>query len=282
MKLRYLATGLLIAGGIVLFLIGSARKRSSNASPTLATGLPESVPQTVAPAEIEEVQRASFEKTGMTNNPLAAAYQMAAFIEQVLASEPPERYSTRSHLRGIQTIFFVSDYVMAAKTNSTLALSESAIIAAFTNVTQDTSFIKERLQHWAVRSGTLSDHYQDISEIPTEKENISAIKSALIENGVAIDTESDLLMDCLRYVAHNTGIHEAYGPKPRRIQEATPFPPALEPLIETGDLVFRQRFIEKFGMSPPAVTNVMNRIKDLRIYGLSPADVQIPVARRFQ
>lgn len=278
MRARYLIACLLIVVGVVLLLIGYAQKQNSNGSLTFATESSVGVPQT-ARAKNEEVQRAPIEKTGITNNPLSAAYQMAAFIEQVVASVPPERFETRSHLKGIQTIFFVSDYVMAAKTNSALALSESAIIAAFTNVTQDTSFIKERLQFWAERSGTLSDHYQGISEIPAEKENLSAIKAALIENGVAIDTESDLLMDCIRYVVHNSHMHEMYGTKPRRIQEATPFPPALTSLEKTGDLVFQQRFTEKFGMSPRTATNVMNRIKDLRIYGLSPADVEIPVVR---
>lgn len=204
---------------------------------------------------------------------------MAAFINRVLDSVPPERVSTRNHLRGIQAVFFVSDYVMAAKTNRNLVLSESAIVAAFTNVTQDTSLISDRLRLWAVRPGTLTDHYQGISEIPTEKENIKAIKAALSENGVTIDTESDLLMDCIRYACLITEIHEMYGPNPRRSQEATPFPAALNSLASTADTVFRHRFTEKFDLDPRTVSNLMNRIQTVRVYDLSPSDVEIPVVR---
>jgi len=213
-----------------------------------------------------------------TNGTLAGGFSMASFVNNLVESVPTEQVATRDHLRGIQAVFFASDYIMAAKTNHGLVLSKAALVAAFTNVTQDTSLLAARLQLWAVRAGTLSDHYKSISEIPSERDNIEAIKAAMTANGIAIDTESDLLMDCIRYVVHNTDINEMYGPNPKVKEEATPSPEALNSLARTGDAVFLHRFNEKFGMNPMTATNLMNRIKDLRIYNLSPADVEIPVA----
>jgi hypothetical protein len=219
-------------------------------------------------------------KAYATSTALAEACEMAVFIDHILSSVPAENYSTREHLKGIQAIFFVSDYVMAAKTNKSLVLSKSAIVGAFTNVTQDTSFIMDRLQTWAQRSGTLTDHYQGISGIPTERENIQAIKAALAKLGVAIDTESDLLMDCIRYVVHNTQIHDMYGTKPGHKEgEGTSFPAALNSLVVTGDAVFRHRFETKFGLKQDTVTSLMNQLKKVRLDHLSPADLEIPVVR---
>lgn len=203
---------------------------------------------------------------------------MAAFVDRIYDSVPKDNFSTRNHLKGIQAIFFISDYVMIAKTNSSLAVSKSAIADAFAKFSSDTSVVREQLNSWAVRRpGTLADHYRGISEVPTEKENIKAIKTVLTENGVPIDTESDLLMDCIRYAAHNTDIQEMYGPVPKNTVP-TPDPAAVKSLVSTGDEVFRHRFAEKYGLDPHVITNLMERIKTLRIYGLSPADVQIPVS----
>jgi hypothetical protein len=209
---------------------------------------------------------------------LSHAYETAAFIDHVINSMPEATFTSRTHLKGLQAIFFISDYVMIAKTNSSLILSQSAVADAFTNVSSDTSDVRDRLLSWAVRShGTLTDHYRSISEVPAEKDNIKAIKAALTENGVVIDTESDLLMDCIRYAADNTSLQEMYGPAPKETM-ATPDPVALNLLRTTGDTVFRHRFSQKHALDPRVIANLMDRIKDVRIYRLSPADVQIPVS----
>jgi len=210
-------------------------------------------------------------------NLLGHAYETVAFIDHIRDSVPEDKISIRSRLNGLQAIFFISDYVMIAKTNSSLTLSQPAIVDAFTNVSTDASTVRDRLLTWAVRStDTLTDHYRSISELPEERENIKAIKAALTENGVVIDTESDLLMDCIRYAVDSASIHEMYGQNPRDTV-ATPDPVALDSLISTGDKVFRHRFEQKYGLDPRVITNIMSRIKDVRIYRLSPADVQIPV-----
>ena len=178
MSARSILACILIAGGIAFFLLRSAPNPKPEAVPDIVQEPRTTAPETSPPVVIEEAQQPPA-AANATNAPLASAYKMTAFIDHVLDSVPPERVATRNHLRGIQAVFFVSDYVMAAKTNGSLVLSESAIVAAFTNVTPDTSSIRDRLRLWAVRPGTLTDHYQSISEIPTEKENIKAIKAAL-------------------------------------------------------------------------------------------------------
>jgi hypothetical protein len=166
---------------------------------------------------------------------------------------------------------------MIAKTINSLMLSQSAIADAFTNASSDASAVRDRLLTWAIRpTGTLTDHYRNISEVPEEKDNIKAIRAALVENGVVIDTESDLLMDCIRYAADSSSIQEMYGQNPKETI-ATPDPVALNLLIGTGDEVFQHRFEQKYGLDPRIVANIMGRIKEVRIYRLSPADVQIPV-----
>jgi hypothetical protein len=211
--------------------------------------------------------------------PLAGAYEMTAFIDQVrdfsLSLETP----ARDHLNGLQAIFFISDYVMAAKTNRSLVMTKPAIISAFKNFSSNSSGVRDRLQLWAERPGTLSDHYRTIREHPAEKENIAAIEDILKQNGIPIDTESDLLMDCIRYVVQNTDFNEAYGPHPQQTP-ATHSPDALNALISTSDRVFRHRFETKFGLKPKTVANLMFQLKQLRISGLSPADVEIPAHLR--
>ena len=71
-------------------------------------------------------------------------------------------------------------------------------------------------------------------------------------------------------------IDHIYGPAPRETI-ATPDPVAVNSLVSTGDAVFRHRFEQKYGLDPRVVTNIMGRIRDVRIYGLSPAEVQIPL-----
>jgi len=270
------SAGILIIGALVFILLRPAPSPRVEA-PHEIVQEPATADQNSSPTiAVREATQPAVAKNVM-GDPLGTAYETAAFIDEVLNKLPPERVATRDHLKGIQVLFFVSDYVMAAKTNNSLALSESAIAAAFTNVVQDTSLLADRLRTWAVRPGTLTDHYRRISEIPGEAKSISAIKAALIENGVAFDPESDLLMDCIRYAVHNTSVHEMYGPNPSDISEATPFPAELNALEDAGDKVFRHRFAKKFGMDPRTITSLMNRIKDLRVYELSPADVEIPV-----
>ena len=166
---------------------------------------------------------------------------------------------------------------MAAKTNSRLTLSKSAIVAAFAKVSPDTSTLESMLP-WAERPYSLTEHYRNISEVPEAKESIKAIKAAMTENGAPVDMESELLMDCIRYAAYTTDIQEMYGPNPRE-SEPMSNPAALNAFSETGDAVFQHRFVEFYGLDPSAVSNLMSRIKDVRIYGLSPADVEIPVVQ---
>jgi hypothetical protein len=128
---------------------------------------------------------------------------------------------------------------------------------------------------WAERPGTLSDHYQSIREIPTETKNVSAIEAILTEHGIRIDTENDLLMECLRYSVQFTDFQEMYGPNPKR-SPATPSLETLNTLISTSDQVFRHRFETTFGLNPETITSLMDQLKQIRIYDLSPADLEIP------
>ena len=210
-----------------------------------------------------------------TNGALAGAYEMAVFIDQVRGSVPNLETPAKDHLKGLQAVFFISDYVMAAKTNRDLAMTKTAITGAFTNVSSDTSNIVDRLRFWAERPGTLADHYRGIMELPTQKRDIVAIEAAMIQNGVPVDVKSDLLMDCIRYVVQNTDFLEAYGPNPRR-SKPTPSLEALNALISTSDPVFRHRFETKFGLKPETVTRLMDQLKQVRLYDLSPPDVEIP------
>jgi hypothetical protein len=274
---RIIVSILVIIFGIALLILWPASKHGGENSKKAVQTLESSATETSLILAFKEGQQTS--ATAMaTGNSFTSAQEMATFIDQVIDSVPLERSATRDHLMGIQAVFFISDYVMAAKTNSTLTLSETKVVAAFTNAAHGTSFVTDRLRLWAVRRGTLADHYQNISEIPSDKKTIDAIKAALIANRFAVDPESDLLMDCIRYVVHNTGIHEVYGSHPSRMETATPFPAELNSLDNTGETVFRHRFTERFGMDPGTATNLMRQIGDLRLYDLSPADVEIPVS----
>jgi hypothetical protein len=224
---------------------------------------------------VEKRQQVQAKNAYSRNGPLAGAYEMAVFIDQIRDSVPHDQTAARNHLKGLQAVFFISDYVMAAKTNSSLAMTTSAITDAFTNISSDASNITNRLEFWADFPGTLSDHYLSIQKITTEKENIAAIEAAMIENGVRIDTESDLLMDCIRYVVQITDIQEAYGPNPQ-LTQPTPFPAAMNALNSSSDTVFLHRFETKFGLKPELTMNLMDRLKQMRLYDLSPADVEIP------
>jgi len=210
-----------------------------------------------------------------TNGPLAGAYEMAQYIGQLRDSVPNVDIAARDHLKGLQAIFFVSDYVMAAKTNRNLALTQSTICHAFTNVSLDTSSVTNRLALWVERPGTLADHYRSIMEFPEYKQNILAIEQVMAQNGIGIDLKSDLLMDCIRYVVQNTGFYEMYGPNPRD-KHPTPSPEALAALIGTSDPVFRHRFETKSGMKPQTVTNLMEQLKQIRLIDLTPSDIEIP------
>jgi hypothetical protein len=229
--------------------------------------------------ELEKGQEEKQRLETRVGGPLASAYEMAAFIDQVrdfsLSLETP----ARDHLSGLQAIFFISDYVMAAKTNRSLVMTKPAIISAFKNFSSNSSGVSDRLRLWVERPGTLSDHYRSIRENPAEKENIVAIEDILKQNGIPIDTESDLLMDCIRYVVQNTDFNEAYGPNPQQTP-ATHSPDALNVLRGTSDRVFRHRFETKFGLEPKTVTGLMFQLKQLRIHDLSPADVEIPAHLR--
>ena len=270
MKMRHVVVLLLIAAVIAVFLL----KPWAGPKPTGVQGTKTSAAESRPPPAPEPGAAPAND----TNDSLAHAEKMAEYINQFIASLPPDRAGIVPHLRGIQAIFFASDYIMAAKTNRQLTLSKSAIVAAFAQVQPDTSMIEEQLRSWAWRPYGLTEHYRNISEIPTEQENIKAIKAAMTGNGVPIDTESELLMDCIRYAVHNTDIQEAYGPNPRE-SEPMSDPAALKAFSETADAVFQHRFVEFYGLDPGAVSNLMNRIKGVRLYGLSPADVQIPVVQ---
>ena len=275
MKARYLIALALLAGAIAFFLLWPALKPKTEAAqaPVREVKTNASEPPRVA----TEKAQLPPGKANATNGPLAGAYEMAAFINRIYDSIPEDKISIRNRLKGLQAIFFISDYVMIAKTNNNLMLSQSAIADAFTNASSDASAVRDRLLTWATRpTGTLTDHYRSISEVPGEKDNIKAIRAALVENGVVIDPESDLLMDCIRYAADSTSIQEMYGQNPKETI-ATPDPVALNLLISTGDEVFQHRFEQKYGLDQRIVANIMGRIKEVRIYRLSPADVQIPV-----
>lgn len=211
-----------------------------------------------------------------TNDPLASAYEMADFISQMLTSVPNERHATRTLLKGLQIAFFLNDYVMAAKTNKNLELSTTSIVDAFTNVTQDTAELKAKLVTYADFPGTLSNHYESIERIPRDKDNVAFIKSALTANGVRIDTESDLLMDCLRYAYHNNFINEMYGSDPKGTVGATSFTAELSSLVAASDAVYKHRFEKRFNLKPETVALLLNRFKQLPIHDVSPAGFEIP------
>jgi hypothetical protein len=268
MKTRHVLVLLLIAAAVAVYMLKPwvGLKTASVQGAKTSTAEPRPLPPP---------QPGAASASG-TDDPLAHAVEMAVFINQFIDSLPPDRAGIVPHLRGIQSIFFASDYIMAAKTNSDLTLSKSAMLAAFAKVSPDTSMLVDRLPTWAVRPYGLTEHYRIVSEIPEAKESIKAIKAAMTDNGVTVDTESELLMDCIRYAVHTTGIQEIYGPNSKD-KEPTPDPAALNAFRETGDAVFQHRFVNYYGLDPGAVSNLMTQIKDVRIYGLSPADVEIPV-----
>src|SRR4051812_11708200 len=109
MKARYLFGCLLIVGGIAFFVMWSGQKPKADTSRTVTEE-----PQASAPQIIPE--EAAVGKGAVTNGPLASAYLMAAFVDRVRDAVPPERGTTRVQLKGLQVMFFLSDYVMAAKT----------------------------------------------------------------------------------------------------------------------------------------------------------------------
>jgi hypothetical protein len=265
MKTRHVLVLLLIVGAIAAFLLWPKPASDQGVNTSTAEPRPPPAPQPGAAS------------ASGTDDSLAHAGEMASFINQFIESLPPEnRAAIVPHLRGIQAIFFASDYIMAAKTNRGLILSQSAMLAAFARVQPDTSELNKRLPTWAERPDGLTEHYRNISEVPQAKESIKAIKAAMADNGVRVDTESELLMDCIRYAGYNTGLQEAYGPNPKE-SEPTPDPAALNEFSEAGDAVFQHRFVNYYGLDPGAVSNLMNRIKAVRIYGLSSSDAQIPV-----
>ena len=269
MKTRHVVVLLLIAAAIMVCLLrpwaGPKSTGVQGAKTSTAEPRPPPVPQPgAAPAN-------------GTDDALARAGKMAAFINEYIDSLPPGREGIVPHLRGIQANLFASDYIMAAKTNNRLTLSTSAIVAAFAKFSTNTSTLESMLP-WAERPYSLTEHYRNISEVPEAKESIKAIKAAMTENGMAVDTENELLMDCIRYAAYTTDIQEMYGPKPRH-SEPMSDPAALNAFSETGDAVFQHRFVDFYGLDPSAVSNLMNQIKTVRLYGLSPADVEIPVVQ---
>ena len=269
MKKRHVVVLLLIAAAIAVFLLkpGAGPKTAAVQGAKIIT--PETFPP---PALKPEAAPAN-----ATSDWFARAGEMAGFINRYIDSLPPDRAGIVPHLRGIQANFFASDYIMAAKTNSSLTVSKSAIIAAFAKVSTNTSELDSMLP-WATRPYGLTQHYRNISEVPEAKESVKAIKAAMTGNGVPIDTESELLMDCFRYAAYNTDIQEMYGPNPKE-SEPTPDPAALKAFSETADVVFQHRFADYYGMDLGVVSNLMDRIRSIRLYGLSPADVEIPVVQ---
>jgi hypothetical protein len=270
MKRRNVVVLLLIAAAIVAFLLrpwaGPKPTGVQNTKTSTAESRPPPAPQPGAAPE------------NGTDDSLTRAGKMAAFINEYIDSLPPDRAGIVPHLRGLQAIFFASDYIMAAKTNSSLTLSKSAILAAFAKVSTNTSELDSRLPTWAWRPYGLTEHYRNISGVPEAKESIKAIKAAMTDNGIPVDTESELLMDCIRYAGYNTGLQEAYGPNPRE-GEPMPNPAALKAFSECADAVFQHRFVEFYGLNPSAVSNLMNQTKDVRVYGLSQADSEIPVVQ---
>ena len=267
MKKRHVLALLLIAAAIAVFLLrpwAGPKPASIQEAKTSSADARESP----SPAS----QRGTAPANG-TDYSLTRADEMAKFIDQYIDSLPPGREGIVPHLRGLQAVFFASDYIMAAKTNRQLTLSKSAILAAFAKVSTNTSELDSRLP-WAERPYGLTEHYRNISEVPAAKEGVKAIKAAMTGNGVPIDTKSELLMDCIRYSGYMTGLQEAYGSNPKE-NDPTPDPAALKAFSECADAVFQHRFAEFYGLAPSAVSNLMIQIKDVRVYGLSQADSEI-------
>src|ERR1051325_9517343 len=145
MRARYVIAAILIAGAIAFLFLRTTEKREVSKcihQESQLQGLKTNLPG-------ESVAKPPAETSGPTNGPLAKAYQMARFIDTVYDSTPREHGTTRIQLKGLQVMFFVTDYIMAAKTNTNLVLSTAAIINAFTNISPDTSIIRSKLTTYA-------------------------------------------------------------------------------------------------------------------------------------
>ena len=260
MKTKLFLAGAAVIGSIALILLRPSRPV---ATPQVQGGAGSPVPVVV-------------NTEGPDTNALTGAYQMAAFIAKTRDALPLERSSTRGQLTGLQSLFFVSDYVMAAKTNRRVELSQAAIIGAFSNVSPDTSALRDRLLLYAERPGTLADHYDTISANPDAGPQIAAIKSAMTDNGVTINKASDLLMDCIRFTYVHTEMVAMYGAGGTKLESTTLYPPELKACEETSDAAFRERFTSKFGMNDTTARALMAQLKRISISNLSPADMEIP------
>ena len=277
MKKIFGAGCIFIIGLVAFLLIRNERRSAANVLPidvTSSTAFP------IENQSIKPTQRLQNEPNVPISDLLASAYQTAKFIDQVYDSVPSERATTRIQLKGLQVAFFLSDYVMTSKTNKSLEMTSDAIVSAFTNVSPNTLNIRNRLKTYAERLGTLTDHYQATADNPQVKDQITAIKAAMNDNGLTIDTENDLLMDCIRYAFFHNEIYEMYGPHPKRASPPSHFPEELNALLNASDTVFRYRFEKRFGITSSATSDLMNRLKQVQMYDASDADMQIPARIR--
>src|SRR5436190_15866744 len=94
MKFRALIGCILLAVIIALVLGRRTRQPTAGDAGTL--------PQKANQSSREDGHQPSPEKFERTNDSLAGAYRMAAFMNQVYDSVPPERGSSREQLKGLQ------------------------------------------------------------------------------------------------------------------------------------------------------------------------------------
>ena len=206
---------------------------------------------------------------------LESAEQCAAYIQGVYDSVPPARGTTRHQLQALKGMLFVSDYIMAAKTES-LPLSKQGVAAAFGKVSPSDVPVTSYLQTYSSSDRTLGEHYQLLRRHEAAGVQVKEIESAIQQVGVSLEPDSDLLIDCIRLAALLTEVREVYGPKQSLTDDSIPIPEEESAIVESFTKVFRYRMQHRYGLEQSNALELVKQLSIRKIAGLSPAEFEIP------
>ena len=213
---------------------------------------------------------------------MAGSVDCSLFIDNVRRQLPPERETTKHLLGGLQAALFVNDYIMAARSSNSGAVSirADAIERAFATMTTDTAFLRNNLATYSSFPESLSEHYLRVSANPAAKGYIEQIQQTLRDNDVAVDPNKDLLLDCLRLVCLNTEITQMYGPKKNPTDDSVSNPQEAAASVRAINEIFAYRFVKHHHLSEAVAQRVLQGLASRSIEGLSPADLEAPVVLR--
>lgn len=255
---------------LLLFLV--ARGRSPN-SKTEVIGNPAGSP---SGSELGR-ERASERRTPVSSLIQRSVSQSS--IESPLSLSEGMEFDSRYAKSGLTNLLImlgISDAV-----SSSADLSDQQLVGDLSKQGLPAELILERLGNYPRGSISIAELYSRNEAIPGFKE----VRAALASSGFEVDTSSECLLDCFRFVASCSEMADFL----QGLQESMSDGPAKHiyaPLVETlardeRDLlsaftrVFRDRFLMRYGMTEIQVDKLLASLAGLRVLSATTQDLYL-------